>query len=143
MPGILASTGRPPRLAIAVQAMLSIAAVLVASLLQLMTYLGLTLSVCGALSVLAVWFVRRRLPHAQPLTWWERLAVVIYLGITGCILVGAWSEKWEEFRAMLITFAIGLLAYWLCLGKPAVLKHPRVETSVWWESWAMYRASYS
>ena len=110
MPRFFRAEGSP-RLAILAQAMLSLIAVFMADLLQLMTYLGLTLSACGALAVLSLWWVRDKLPEAQPLRWWETGAMLVYLGITGCILIASWSEHPQHFNAMLVTFGLGVVVY--------------------------------
>lgn len=110
MPQFFRSAGSP-RLAILAQGTLSLIAVFLADLLQLMTYLGLTLSACGALAVLSLWWVRRKLPDAHPLRWWEAICMLVYLGITACILWASWTEHGEQFNAMLITFAVGVAVY--------------------------------
>ncbi len=110
MPSIFRSDAAP-RWALVVQAALSLIAVFVADLLQLMTYLGLTLSACGALAVLSLWWVRRKLPDAHPLLWWETLAMLVYLGITACILWASRTTHAAEFNAMLLTFAVGVVVY--------------------------------
>ncbi len=111
MPKIFGGSSTVPRLATLSQAALSIVAVFMADLLQLMKYLGLTLSACGALAVLSLWWVRKKLPDAQPLRWWETASMVVYLAITACILAASRTTHSDEFRAMLITFALGALVY--------------------------------
>ena len=76
-----------------------------------MKYLGLTLSACGALAVLSLWWAKRRYPESPPLSWWERLAMGIYLCITAAILWASRETHSAEFTAMLITFALGILVY--------------------------------
>lgn len=110
MPKIFKSEGSP-RWAIAIQALFSLIAIFVASLLELMTYLGLTLSACGALTVISLWWVRRKLPDAHPLRWWETAAMLIYLTITVLILAASWWENHKQFMAMIATFALGLVLY--------------------------------
>ncbi len=111
MPKLFRSTGAAPNTAIWVQAGLSIVAVSVANLLQLMKYLGLTLSACGALAVLSLWWVRRKIPDAAPMRWWETSAMNGYLLITLGILWASRTEHVEEFVAMLGTFALGIAVY--------------------------------
>ncbi len=111
MPSIFKSTSGPPRIATVVQALLSIVAVFMADLLQLMKYLGLTLSACGALAVLSLWWARRRIPSAPPLRWWETLAMSVYLLITFAILWASRTTHSDEFMAMLVTFALGGVVY--------------------------------
>lgn len=114
MPAFFKGDGSP-RLAIVAQAALSLVAIFIANLLQLMTYLGLTLSACGALAVLSLWWVRHKLPDAHPLRWWETLAMWLYLLITFCILWASWTTHREQFYAMLGTFAAGLVFYMVSL----------------------------
>jgi amino acid transporter/tRNA A-37 threonylcarbamoyl transferase component Bud32 len=111
MPRLFRSQAGSPRWATVVQAGLSMVAVLLADLLQLMKYLGLTLSACGALAVLSLWWARRRIPQAAPLRWWETLAMVIYLSITAAILWASRETHADEFMAMLLTFALGGAVY--------------------------------
>jgi APA family basic amino acid/polyamine antiporter len=111
MPRVFLADGGSPKLAILVQAGLSLLAVFAADLLQLMKYLGLTLSACGALAVLSLWWVRKHLPDAHPMRWWETTAMLIYLAITACILWASYSTHGDEFRAMLITFLVGGVVY--------------------------------
>ncbi len=117
MPRIFHSGGRSPRLATVVQAGLSILAVFLTDLLQMMKYLGLTLSACGALAVLSLWWMRKRLPNATPLQWWESSAIVAYLSITSGILYASRTTHPGEFVAMLGTFVAGgvLYALWMLL----------------------------
>ncbi len=111
MPRIFRTDGGAPRWATLAQALLSIVAVFTADLLQLMKYLGLTLSACGALAVLSLWWARRRIPDAEPLRWWETFSVAVYLLITCAILWASRVTHSDEFTAMLVTFGLGLLVY--------------------------------
>lgn len=111
MPRLFNTDGPTPRIATLFQAALSIIAVFAAELLQLMKYLGLTLSACGAIAVLSLWWMRKHLPDARPLQWWENLALSIYVLITLAILAASYETHRSEFFAMLITFAVGFLFY--------------------------------
>ena len=111
MPKLFNSDGNTPRIATVFQAVLSIVAVFAADLLELMTYLGLTLSACGALAVMSLWWMRKRLPNAQPLQWWENLALSIYVLITLTILAASYITKNDQFNGMLITFGVGIILY--------------------------------
>ncbi len=122
MPKLFAGGGTAPRLATLVQAALSILVVFLADLLQLMTYLGLTLSACGALAVLSLWWVRKRVPEAAPLRWWETLATSVYLAITLLILLASRTTHADEFTAMLWTFAIGAVAYGISAARKPLPK---------------------
>lgn len=111
MPKFFRSDNAVPRLATLIQALLSVIAVFVADLLQLMKYLGLTLSACGALAVLALWWARQKIPDTPPLRWWETAAMIVYLTITLCILAASRTTHSDEFRAMLFTFGLGVIVY--------------------------------
>lgn len=124
MPAFFKGAHGAPKIATLVQAGLSVLALFAADLLQLMKYLGLTLSACGALAVLSLWWVRKKLPHAPGLRWWERAALLIYLAITFCILAASWKEHPAEFNAMLITFGVGLVVYLIWPGKQDAVLMP-------------------
>lgn len=111
MPRLFSAGGGAPLWATLVQAGLSCIAVFIADLLQLMMYLGLTLSACGALAVLSLWWARRRIPGSLPLGWWETLAMLVYLAITAAILWASRLTHGPEFNAMLITFGLGVAVY--------------------------------
>ena len=124
MPKLFRADGSP-KLAILIQALLSIIAVFAATLLKLMAYLGLTLSACGALAVLSLWWIRARLPDAHPLRWWETLSMTIYLLITAAILAASWKTHHDQFIAMLITFGLGVVVYlvWFSLERAGRLRN--------------------
>ena len=120
MPQLFNSDGPTARLATIFQAALSVLAVFAAELLQLMKYLGLTLSACGALAVISLWWMRKHLPDAKPLQWWENSALSIYVLITLAILAASYETHRTEFYAMLITFGAGIVFYalwgWMSLS---------------------------
>ena len=103
--------GHDFRLAIAVQCGLSILAVFTGNLLSLMTYLGLTLSACGALAVGSLWWVRRHLPDSRPLSPLEHLSVLIYVGLSTAMIAAAYQQRSQQFQAMVWTFAAGIAVY--------------------------------
>ncbi len=112
MPNILSGNTGAPTAAIGLQVALSIVAVFAAPLLQLMQYLGLTLAACGAITVTSLFWVRRRIPDASPLRWWELLAISSYVVITGCILVAAYfTTQRPQVIAMAITIGVGIVVY--------------------------------
>lgn len=125
MPKFFKAYGSSPRLATVFQASLSIVAVFATELLQLMKYLGLTLSACGALAVLSLWWMRRRLPDARPLRWWENLALGVYVLITLAILAASYKTHADEFRAMLVTFGIGIVFYTVWSGATMISRKSR------------------
>ncbi len=111
MPQLLRASGDTPHVATIFQATLSVVAVFAAGLLELMTYLGLTLSVCGGLAVLSLWWMRWQLPNARPLRWWENVSLACYLCITLLILAASYQTHFDQFIAMVITFGVGILFY--------------------------------
>jgi len=115
MPQVLQGQVGAPVAAILVQAVLSIVAVNIADLLQLLKYLGLTLSVCGALAVASLCWLGLKLPDAKKLNAIERISLAVYLSITAMILAASWYEHHTEFLAMCGTFALGLVVYGLWL----------------------------
>lgn len=125
MPRLLVGQHGTPRAALAIQALLSVLAVFAATLLDLMQYLGLTLSACGGLTILSLLWAWRRLPDAPKLKWWELAAVVVYLAITTAILIAARSQQLEKFNAMLITFGLGIIVYCVAIGIPKLLPPPK------------------
>lgn len=127
MPKMIGGSSFRP--AILVQAALSTVAVFLGDLLQLMTYLGLTLSACSALTVSSLWWIHRHHPDGRPLNWIERSAVFVYMAISLCIIVAASQQRTDQFVAMVATFATGivLFAVWRYLhptSVPQVLKSP-------------------
>lgn len=111
MPKLFSAGGGAPLWATLVQAGLSCIAVFIAGLLPLMMYLGMTLSACGALAVLSLWWARRRIPDSLPLRWWETLAMLVYLSITAAILWASRLTHGPQFNAMLVTFGLGVAVY--------------------------------
>lgn len=109
MPRLIGGSSYRP--AICTQAALSAVAVFLGDILQIMTYLGLTLSACSALTVGALWWIQRRHPASQPLTLVERLAIIVYLIISIAIIAAATQQRSEQFIAMLTTFAAGLVLF--------------------------------
>ena len=93
------------------QAGLSLVAIYLAGLLSLLKYLGLTLSACGALAVLSLWWANRRMPDTKPLRLWENGAVATYVVISAAIIAASYKTHQDEFFAMLYTFAFGILVY--------------------------------
>lgn len=111
MPSIFRDTGSSPKAALFFQAALSIIAVFAGSLLALMEYLGVTLSACGALTTLALLWAKSKMPELKRLAPWELAATIVYLLITAGIIAATYSERTNNFYAMLVTFFAGLVVY--------------------------------
>lgn len=109
-PRMFRFTGEVPRAAILLQSALVILVILVSSLKGLLGYLGLTLSLCTALTVSSIFVVRRK--EALNVTGYP-FTPVLYVGAV--LVFAALSLKrnpWEMLGAVL-TVASGLCAYWL------------------------------
>lgn len=102
-----------PKLAIAVQAATSILIVWMANLLDLISYLGLTLTLCGALATATLWFAYREMNQRRTIQWWEHLALALYILGALILISAAWWIKREQFWLTLGTFASGILVYLL------------------------------
>ncbi|MCC6671567.1 MAG: amino acid permease [Planctomycetes bacterium] len=114
LPGWFAARdARPPRAAITLQCALALVALWVARLEQLMTYVGWTLSVCSALTVLGLCRVRAREGAAAvPVRGWPWLPafyVIAVLGIAGFSL----ADRPVEGVVGLATLGAGVgLGWW-------------------------------
>ncbi|GAB5403216.1 MAG: APC family permease [Aureliella sp.] len=111
MPKIFLEGGGSPKAALLLQATLSIVAVFIAGLLGLMEYLGLTLSACGALTILSLLWVGRKYPEMKRLSWLELTATLCYLAMTAALIAASYWEQTDKFYAMAVTFAVGLVVY--------------------------------
>lgn len=100
-----------PRNAIVVQAVLSCCIVWLASVLQLISYLGITLTACGALATSTLWIAYRELHARRPIAWWEHACLAIYVAGAILLLVAAWYVQRTQFLLSAATFASGLLVY--------------------------------
>jgi amino acid transporter len=100
-----------PRLAIAVQLVLSCILVWTSEILPIIEYLGLTLTACGALAVSSIWFARAKMALAAPVRWFEHLATAIYVGGAIVFLGVAYQHTFWQFFLCMATFALGGLVY--------------------------------
>ncbi len=114
LPRSLGAGGEAPRVAVAVQAGLAVLFILVSSIQGLLSYLGLTLSLCAACSVACLFLpsVRRRsLMHATNLL--PLLYVVCTLGAAAIMTYG----EPRQLIATALTFIVGALAYLVATRK--------------------------
>lgn len=102
-----------PRVAILVQATASLLIVWFANLLDLISYLGLTLTLCGAFSTATLWFAFTEMNRRERVRWWEHLGLSIYVAGAVALIVVAWWVKREQFWLTIGTFASGILMYLL------------------------------
>lgn len=117
LPGFLSgqdplnSSPGTPRLAIGLQALASCIIVWSASVLQMISYLGLTLTLCGAMATATLWIAYKEMHSRRAIAWWEHLALVVYIGGAILLIAGAWIVKREQFYLCIGTFLSGLVVY--------------------------------
>ena len=110
LPGRLGQ-GQTPRIAIWLQAIASCIIVWIASVLQVISYLGLTLTMCGAIATSTLWIAYRQMHAQRPVQWWEHLALSIYIAGAICLMGGAWVVKRDQFYHCMATFLSGIVVY--------------------------------
>lgn len=104
--------GAPPRASIVLQVTTAVMLILVADLRDLLSYLGLTLSLCLALAVSSL-FVRQLRFGERPISRWYPLAPLVF--VTCTVLFAALSAvhaPWQ-FIAAVPTILAGAIAYLL------------------------------
>ncbi len=113
LPQFFRISDQVPRTAIVVQGLLSIVVVWVSQIKDIVTYLGLTLTACGALAVSSVWIAGRFMAEQSPVKLHEHGAAMIYVGVAVLLLLVAGSLERErtQFYLCVGTFALGLLIY--------------------------------
>jgi APA family basic amino acid/polyamine antiporter len=113
LPRVLAvRPGRPPRVALLAQTLIALVALWTAAFASLLTYVGFTLSLMTAATVLGlVWQRHKRGPALEVPGWpWvPALFLVFVVGATAFTV----AERPRESLVGLSTLAVGLLAYWL------------------------------
>jgi basic amino acid/polyamine antiporter, APA family len=113
LPRVLAvRPGRPPRLALLAQTAIAIVALWTTAFASLLTYVGFTLSLMTAATVLGlVWQRHKQGPALQVPGWpWvPALFLAFVIGATGFTV----AERPRESLVGLATLAVGLLGYWL------------------------------
>lgn len=117
LPSWLGFRSDVPRGAIGIQAALSIALVWLANILDMISYLGITLTACGALATSTLWIAYQAMSDRRPIAWWEHLALAVYIAGALLLLVAAWFVKPMQFWCCLGTFASGIAVYLASRGK--------------------------
>lgn len=116
LPALFRFSGDLPRWGIIVQAGLAIVAVHLVTLRQLLSYLGLTLSLSAALTVATLFLLRRRGEAVQvPFYPWPPL---LFVAGTLTIVGAAGLRQPVEFAVAVATLALGGLLYWVSPGTP-------------------------
>ena len=93
------------------QALLSLVICFWGNLLDLLSYLGLTLSLSGAVAVSSLWWIEQRLPQAKPLSWIEKVAASLYLALTAILIAASAQQRPGQFWAMVATFVAGIVVF--------------------------------
>jgi basic amino acid/polyamine antiporter, APA family len=109
-----------PSRAILLQFVIVVALLISASFERVLTYVQFSLSLCSFLTVLGVIVLRWRRPDlARPYkAWGYPVTPVLFLVITGWMLVFLLKSKPQESLAGLATLLIGLLVYFLSPTRP-------------------------
>lgn len=119
MPGILRYTRAAPGTAIAVQALLAVVVVWIAELRDLLSYLGITLSLSAAATVASLFVLAGRAPADIKAQRGYPLIPAIYVGFTLLfVVIAAWRNPWEVVAA-LATIISGVIIYLLTAGDRA------------------------
>ncbi|MEQ1828420.1 MAG: amino acid permease [Pirellula sp.] len=103
------STRRP----IAIQAALSCLVVWFSTIEGIISYLGLTLTACGALAVSSIWIAKTGFTSPKPVRWYEHMATATYVGGAILLLIVASQSEAQRIRLYLClaTFATGAIFY--------------------------------
>jgi APA family basic amino acid/polyamine antiporter len=117
LPSWLGFQNDVPRAAIGIQAALSIALVWLANILDMISYLGITLTVCGALATSTLWIAYQAMSDRRPIAWWEHAALAVYIAGALLLLIAAWFVKPMQFWCCLATFASGFAVYLVSRGR--------------------------
>ncbi len=113
MPKLFRISDQVPRMAILAQGLLSIIVVWISQIQDIVKYLGLTLTACGALAVSSVWIARRFMAEQAPIQWYEHIAAIVYVGgaIVLLLVAGSLERERNQFFLCAGTFALGLVIY--------------------------------
>jgi APA family basic amino acid/polyamine antiporter len=106
-------SGGGPVIAIALQTALAAAMILTASFKTLLEYIGVTLSLVAAATVLGVVVLRRREPDlARPYrTWGYPVTPIVFLALEGWMVTYVVREKPLTAAVSAGTVAVGLVLY--------------------------------
>lgn len=106
----LATTGGPPRAAIALQTALALALLWTAAYEQLLTFIGFTLGLSAAGTVIGLIVLRRREGARLPVPGWPGLPGLFVLSTLAITLFTIVRRPWES-AAGLATLVLGWLAW--------------------------------
>jgi APA family basic amino acid/polyamine antiporter len=111
LPARLSPSQDTPRMAIVLQGIASAAIVWLATVKELIDYLGLTLTACGALATSTLWIAYREMNRIRPVRWWEHAALLLYTAGAIALLYAAVQIRPTQFWLGVATFAIGGALY--------------------------------
>ena len=109
MPSFFSSDAKPPAVAIGFQAGLSIAVVLISRLQDLLSYLGLTLSLCSVLAIASL-FVMRFRGQIDRLPGWGIPPAIFIIASLSLAVLAAWNQPVPMIAAC-ATLAIGGIVF--------------------------------
>ena len=113
LPRVLAvRPGRPPRVALLAQTAIAIVALWTAAFASMLTYVGFTLSLVAAATVLGLVWQRHRQGSALKVPGWPWVPALFLFFVLGSTAFTV-AERPRESLVGLSTLAVGLLAYWL------------------------------
>jgi APA family basic amino acid/polyamine antiporter len=104
--------GRPPRLALLAQIAIGIVALWTAAYASLLTYVGFTLGLVAAATVLGLVWQRHKQGPALKVPGWPWLPALFLAFVLGATAF-TMAERPRESLVGLATLAVGLMAYWL------------------------------
>jgi APA family basic amino acid/polyamine antiporter len=110
-PRRFAFRGDAPRSAIGLQALLAVIVVLIADLKNLLSYLGLTLSLSAAATVASLFLLRYREGPGSALVWGFPFPPALFVGATLLFAALAASRSPIELLAAVVTIASGCIAF--------------------------------
>jgi len=104
--------GRPPRIALLAQMAIAIVALWTAAFASLLTYVGFTLSLMTAATVLGLVWQRHKRGPALEVPGWPWVPALFLAFVLGSAAFTV-AERPRESLVGLSTLAVGLLGYWL------------------------------
>jgi len=115
LPKWLRATNQVPRSPILIQATLCCVLVWISEIKDIVGYLGLTLTACGALAVSSIWFAKKAFQENLPVRWYEHACTAIYVsGAVLFLVVAAFSQReFNQFLLCMASFAAGLFVFML------------------------------
>jgi amino acid transporter len=113
LPKWLGAINQVPRIPILIQASLCCILVWISEIKDIVGYLGLTLTACGALAVSSIWFAKKAFQENLPVRWYEHACTAIYVaGAVLFLVVAAFSQReFNQFLLCMASFAAGLFVY--------------------------------